>query len=326
MHFSSIISFLSLVCLSLQATYTNPLKNPNGSDPFIVTTGGYYYLMTTTWTNIEVTRATTLNGLKTGEKKVVYSTSTASRCCNVWAPEVHYINGIWYVYYTAGNSANLDGQRVHVLTGGATPWDAFSYTRQVTSDWGIDATVFRTTSANYLVWSCISGVQSLCIATLNTPTTIGAINVLSKPTLSWETVGNPVNEGPAALYAGGKSYLTYSASDCWTASYQLGLLTWDGTTSPLLAAAWKKSGPVMSSANGNYGTGHNGFFTSFDGKEIWNVYHATANSAGAVSIFRNYFEKYLLTEFSVMEIGTRWRKRWHSIVTELQSGLKLRPL
>lgn len=305
MFFSRFVSFCSLICLSLQATYSNPLKNPNGSDPFIVTTGGYYYLMTTTfvaqshhflefgltfcsWNDVEITRAKTLEGLKTGEKKIVYSTTEASRCCNVWAPEVHYFNGVWYVYYTAGNSADLGGQRTHVLTGGATPWDTFKYTRQLTTDWGIDATVFRTTSANYLVWSCMDGVQSLCIATLTTPTTIGAKSVISKPTASWETVGAAVNEAPAALYSGGKSYIAFSASYCWTSSYQLGLLTWDGVTSPLSASAWKKSGPVFSTANGNYGTGHNGFFTSFDGTQTWMVYNAVANSAGAVSLFLHY--------------------------------------
>lgn len=38
-------------------TFTNPIKNPNGSDPFMVYDGGYYYLLTTTWTNVQV-RAT----------------------------------------------------------------------------------------------------------------------------------------------------------------------------------------------------------------------------------------------------------------------------
>lgn len=129
----------------------------------------------------------------------------------------------------------------------------------MTTDWGIDATVLRFTSANYLVWSCMSdSLQSLCIALLETPTSIGTPSVISTPTNSWETVGVPVNEAPAALYYGGKTFLTYSASYCWTASYELGLLTWDGSGSPLLASSWSKSGPVLTSANGNYGPGHNG--------------------------------------------------------------------
>jgi len=115
--FTVFLSLLSCIGLGEAATYTNPLRNPEGGDPFIVYTGGYYYLLTTTWTNVAISRATTLNGLKTATKKVVYTTTTASRCCNVWSPEAHYLNGAWYIYYTAGTSADLNGQRVHVLVG-----------------------------------------------------------------------------------------------------------------------------------------------------------------------------------------------------------------
>lgn len=117
-QFSSIfLSLLSFSALSSAATFSNPLRNPNGSDPFIVWSGGYYYFLTTGWTNVEISRATTLNGLKTATKKVVYSSTTADRCCSVWAPEIHYLGGKWYLYFTAGNGDNLDGQSIHVLTG-----------------------------------------------------------------------------------------------------------------------------------------------------------------------------------------------------------------
>ncbi|PGH18304.1 hypothetical protein AJ79_00643 [Helicocarpus griseus UAMH5409] len=264
------------------ASFTNPLKPSDGSDPFIAYTGGYYYLTTTTWTDIQITRATTLEGLKTGEVKTVWSDTTASRCCNVWAPEIHYFDGTWYLYYTAGSNENLDLQRPHVLRGGPTPWDPYTYAGQLSDVWGIDGTVLRFPERNYFVWSCMTSVgQSLCIAVLDTPTTIsGATHTLSEPTEPWEQDGTPVQEGAAAMYHGGKTYIAFSASYCWTPSYQLGLLTWNGGD-PLDRGSWVKTGPHFSSANGNYGTGHNGFFLSPDESEIWNVYHATANSEGA---------------------------------------------
>ncbi|KAF2010186.1 glycoside hydrolase family 43 protein [Aaosphaeria arxii CBS 175.79] len=276
-------SLLALSSFASAASFSNPLKQKDGSDPHIAWSGGYYYLMTTTWSNLQITRAKTLEGLKTGEKKTVWTDTNAARCCNVWAPELHYLDGSWYIYYTAGTSANLDGQRPHVLKGGATPWDSFSYLSTLTTTWGIDGTILRFSSwGNYFVWSCFSGsLQSLCIAPLTSPGKIGATKVLSTPTASWETVGNPVMEGPAALYHGGKTFLAYSASFCWTTSYSLGLLTWNGSGDPTLSASWKKSGPLLTSANGNYGPGHNGFFQSPDGSQTWNVYHATSNSNGA---------------------------------------------
>jgi GH43 family beta-xylosidase len=237
---------------------------------------GYYYLMTTTWTNLQITRAKTLEGLKTGETRVVWTDGNPSRCCNVWAPELHKIDNTWYIYYTAGNSQNLDGQRSHVLKGGTHPWNnSFSYAGQLTPDWGIDATILRVQNRNYFVWSCFSrGIQSMCIAPMNSPTSIGPGKVLSEPTLDWERVDTPVNEGPAPLYHDGKIFLAYSASFCWTPSYQLGLLTYNGGD-PTLMSSWTKTGPLFSSANGNHGPGHNAFLNSPDGTEVWNIYHAT---------------------------------------------------
>jgi len=115
--FAVVVFLISWVTFSNASTYSNPIFNPQGSDPFIVYTGGYYYLLTTTWTDVEMSRSTTLEGLKTSTKKVIYSTTTASRCCNVWSPEVHYLDDTWYIYYTAGETTDLDGQHIHVLVG-----------------------------------------------------------------------------------------------------------------------------------------------------------------------------------------------------------------
>lgn len=75
------------------ATFTNPLVEENGSDPHMVYADGYYYLTTTTWTDIKLTRAETIEGLKTGEVKSVWSDTDPTRCCNVWAPEIHLLDG-----------------------------------------------------------------------------------------------------------------------------------------------------------------------------------------------------------------------------------------
>lgn len=279
-HVTTLLASLAtILSVAFGASFTNPLKATDGSDPFIVYSGdGYYYLLTTTWSDIRLTRAKTVAGLKTGESKVVWSDKTASRCCNVWAPEVHWIDNAWWIYYTAGNSANLDGQRSFVLKGqykepnrlndiadhyigGVTPWDTYTYSAQLLNEWSIDGTILRFPNKNYYVYSCIRDtLQSLCIAPMNSPSSLGPVSTLTQPTLAWEKQGDfPVAEGPAALYHGGKTYLTYSASQCWSPSYQLGLLTYKGSGDPVSASSWTKSGPVFSSANGNYGTGHNGY-------------------------------------------------------------------
>ncbi|KAL4937865.1 hypothetical protein BDV06DRAFT_232300 [Aspergillus oleicola] len=273
--------------LPLSQAWTNPIRNPGGSDPFIAYSGGYYYLLTTEWTDVQIARSTTIEGLKTATSKVIYSDTTSSRCCNVWAPEVHYLGGRWYVYFTAGNGDNLDGQNLHVLAGGSTPWDDYTYAAQLTTEWSIDASVLRfNTWGNFLMYSCFHGVtyQSICLQQLGSDyiSLTGSIYVISQPTLSFETYGTPVNEGPVALYFNGVTYIIYSASYCWTPNYCLGQLTWDGVSDPRDAGAWSKRGRcVFASANGNYGAGHNSFFQSPDGSQTWIAFHATSNSAGA---------------------------------------------
>lgn len=97
MFFRDIVLLVGALLITLTGgvvTFTNPLKNPNGSDPFIVHDSGFYYLTTTTWTNVQITRATTIAGLKTAAATTVYSSTTSTRCCNIWAPEIHKVNGM----------------------------------------------------------------------------------------------------------------------------------------------------------------------------------------------------------------------------------------
>ncbi|EWZ83360.1 hypothetical protein FOWG_13272 [Fusarium oxysporum f. sp. lycopersici MN25] len=277
---------MALGLIGSARAYTNPIRNPGGGDPQITYTGGYYYLISTEWTNLQLSRATTIEGLKTATPKVIYTDSDPSRSSNVWAPELHYLGGKWYIYYTAGKAEDLTGQRSHVIKGGASPWDSWSYGAKLSDDWGIDGTILRTNQfGNYFVYSCMTGVQyqSTCIRKLGSDfLSVGALSIISQPDQSWEKSGTPVQEGPNALYFGGKTYISYSANYCWTPDYCVALLEWDGKTDPAKASAWKKSnGCVLKSANGSYGTGHNSFFQSPDGKQTFITFHATSNKNGA---------------------------------------------
>ncbi|KAK0614527.1 glycosyl hydrolase [Immersiella caudata] len=279
---------LSLFCTLVggASTFSNPLRTRNGSDPFLVYVDGYYYLMTTTWRDLQIIRAKTLEGLKTGESKTIYTMANPKPDGNdVWAPELHKINGTWHVYYSQDRFS-------WVLTGGPTPWGEYTNNQRVHEEWGIDGTVAEIPGwGHYYVFSCERDeLQSLCIATMNNATSVGPISLLSQPLEPWERVEIPVNEGPAPLHHGNKTWIAYSASFCKTPDYQIASLLWDGESDPLEQSSWKKSdGPLFSSANGNYGTAHNFFFTSPDGTEIWNIYHATQNSSGSCGSDRQTF-------------------------------------
>lgn len=205
----------------------------------------------------------------------------------------------WYVYYAAGGEGDdvqssyvLKGNKdkysskikTLIISGGPNIWeDPYKLEGTIIGDqWAIDGTVMKIADANYFVFSRFDNAgQSIWIARMTSPTTISEQAVLTQPTEPWEQTGEAVNEGPHPLYHEDRVFVTYSGSFCATTDYALGLLAYDGEGDPLNQTSWAKTGPLFSSANGNYGTGHNGFFNSPDGTEVWNVYHATTNTTGA---------------------------------------------
>ncbi|MFG2942925.1 family 43 glycosylhydrolase [Streptomyces sp. NPDC048282] len=276
--------------------FTNPVKAQKGADPWLEYYNGNYYLISTTFTNeLLMRRSPTLAGLATAPSVQVWSDTTAGRNANMWAPEFHHFDGHWYLYYVAGQSgaACCDTQRTYVLeSAGTDPMGPYTYRNQLTGanltpgGWLIDPSVLEYGGKLYLVGSGFVGgsAQSLVIAPMSNPYTVSssAFTLISQPTLGWETSGAAVNEGPEPLYHDGRTFLTFSASYCQTADYKLGLLELTGTD-PLNPASWTKSAsPVFqrSDANGVYGPGHNGFFSSPDGTENWIVYHANSSASG----------------------------------------------
>jgi GH43 family beta-xylosidase len=99
-----------------------------------------------------------------------------------------------------------------------------------------------------------------------------------------------VNEGPQLLRNKDQLYLIYSASGCWTDNYALGMLSTTIKSNILDSLSWKKSlYPVFkqSPENSVYGTGHNSFFKSPNGKEDWILYHANSQPGQGCGKFRS---------------------------------------
>ena len=82
----AICAAFTLIGLVQADIYSNPLKPTSGSDPFMVYVDGFYYLTTTTGGDVALTRAETLDGLKTGEYKSIFKDTVPERSCNYWAP------------------------------------------------------------------------------------------------------------------------------------------------------------------------------------------------------------------------------------------------
>lgn len=279
------------ICAHAQQTFTNPLL-PSGADPFSFYKDGYYYYTHTNGRSIELWKTASLADLKTAPHKVVYTPPRDSAFGKeVWAPEIHFLRGKWYVYFAA-DDGNNHNHRMYVIENDSPDplegtWTFKGKVADATDKWAIDANVFEYRKQLYMIWSGWEGdvntSQNIYIAKMKNPWTIESERaMISAPTLEWEKSGQKVivNEGPQALMNGKKLFIVYSASGCWTDFYALGLLTFTGGKDLLNASAWKKTPQPLfrsSKENGVYAPGHNSFFQSPNGKENWILYHANAN-------------------------------------------------
>lgn len=281
-------------------TFVNPLLN--GADPWVFKKDGFYYYSQTVGNRVALWRSTTVSKLGLITSTDIYKAPAGSADAeNVWAPEIHFLDGKWYVYYTAG--AGPDGtQRTWVLENGSSdPLSAswVSKGRMFTTDsdfWAIDGTVLEYNGSRYFLWSGRPDLarqnQNIYIAKMTNAWTIEAPAVMiSSPLLPWEINGGPVNEAPQVVKNNsGKPFVVYSASGCWTDDYALGMLTLNDGGNPLVAADWvKKQQPVFTkNITGNtFGPGHNAFFKSPDGTEDWIMYHANSSTGQGCGANRN---------------------------------------
>ncbi|ANI90056.1 glycosyl hydrolase family 43 [Arachidicoccus ginsenosidimutans] len=280
-------------------TFTNPLLK-SGADPWVIQQGDTYYVTRTTGHNLQIIATKKMSELGKVQPVTIWTPpKTGNYAKEIWAPELHYINHSWYMYFAA-DDGNNNHHRIYVLENkNANPlsahWVFKGKVADATNKWAIDASEFEYKGKQYLIWSGWAGddnvSQNIYIAKLANPWTIEGNRVmLSHPQYNWEKNGSGnglpvVNEGPEILKSPqGRLFLTYSASGCWTDDYCLGMLSLKKGGNPLNAANWiKNPHPVFTKniTNSVYGPGHNGFFTSPDGKEDWIIYHANpANGEG----------------------------------------------
>lgn len=268
------------------------------ADPCVLRDGDQYYFTGShpLYDRIVLRRASRLEDLQAAEEHVIWTRhADGPQSQLIWAPEIHRVNGAWYVYYAAAplgepradapGAAETFCHRIYVLE--CTDPDPITGTwverGQVDTGWesfALDATSFVKDGEQYLVWAqedrAIRGHSNLYIARMADPWTLATPAVmLSRPEFDWETRVFWVNEGPSVLQRDGRVYLTYSASGTGI-EYAMGLLTADAGADLLDPGSWTKS-PVpvfVSEPNaGIYGPGHNSFTQTPDGETVL-VFHA----------------------------------------------------
>lgn len=277
---------------------------PERADPYAVKgpDGSYYFTASYPMKSLKdpegydrviLRKADTIDGLQSaGEVTIWKADETTGTHRFIWAPELHFISGHWYIFYAGSSTTdswwNFD---CHVLRCSGTnpcedtweelgkmqplPQDHFSFT-----GFSLDMTYFEANGKSYVIWAQHNEDKISCLylaevkadepwKLLSLPT------LLSKPEFPWEKVRYAVNEGPAVLKHQGKIFVFYSAAGTGP-EYCVGILEYNGTGSLLDSSSWQKSDqPILKSEDleDEYGPGHNSFTKDAEGNDLI-VYHA----------------------------------------------------
>ena len=272
------------------------------ADPYVTRgSDGYYYFTASYpmygandkegYDRIILRRSLTIDGLKDAEEKVIWDESESDSAFRfIWAPEIHEINGKWYVYFAAsGQSNNVWDINCHVIAcDGKDPYndswtdkgkfmsngtDSFPFT-----GFSLDMTYFECNGRHYVCWAQNGGNSNVYLGEINPDEPWKLISnsmLLTKPEYYWEKVSIPVNEGPSAMIHDGKIFMAFSASATGP-EYCIGLMYADVTADLLDIKSWTKlDKPLLTSEDliGEYGPGHNSFVQDENGDWVF-VYHS----------------------------------------------------
>jgi GH43 family beta-xylosidase len=234
-----------------------------GQDPWVVPHDDSFLLVQSAGGNrrIVVKRFHDLQRMDRNVETVIWSPAGGTRQHReVWAPELHQLEGRWYLYFAAGDGQAANHRMFALVADDPFgPFTELGPVRDPRHDvWAIDMTVFAHDGKLYALWSGWEGPhdgfpQNLYIAPMATPWTIsGDRRCLSRPEYGWETSVAPVNEGPTVIRhtGSGRLFILYAADASWTSAYKTGLIEWTGgdITDP---RAWRKSADPWFSGGGH---------------------------------------------------------------------------
>lgn len=271
----------------------NIFKNPiveQRADPWVYKTdsGTYYFIATVPeYDRIELRKSNSIQGFSVAEAKTIWRKHEKGIMGqHIWAPELHKIDGIWYIYFAAGETEKIWNIRMYVLSNASSDpmsgeWKEEGQIITKRESFSLDATTFEHKGKRYLIWAQHITEKKhgtgLLLSEMSSPTSItGPEIVISESDFDWEKVKYEVNEGPAVIKRNGRIFVTYSAS-ATDHNYAVGLLWINENENLLDSTEWHKSPKPVFYTNEEtqrFGPGHSCFTIAEDGKTDILIYHA----------------------------------------------------
>lgn len=274
--------------LYCHSQYNNPIAEQR-ADPWVYKTDdGTYYLIATVpeYDRIVMRKAKSINGLKDAPEIVVWEKHEKGKMSHhIWAPELHRIEGKWYIYFAAGKANKVWKIRMWALSNESDDpmtgeWKEEGKIRTDINSFSLDATTFTHNGKRYMIWAQNIYKRdhgtALVMSEMESPTKLkGKEIVITEPEFEWERRKYNVNEGPAVIKRNGKIFVTYSAS-ATNHNYCMGMLWIDENKDIMDVKNWHKLLEPVFYTNENlkrFGPGHNSFTLSEDDQTDVLIYH-----------------------------------------------------
>lgn len=298
-----------------------PFIDVNITDPYIFYHQNYYYMINLdleTGKNVWACKSKSIEGLKNAERvKILFDAKSGSNTGgNYWAPELHIIQNVPYIFTTVGTTNwNTTKSCIYKCNGSILNPEDWEGPYLVVKPDGsllrpngvsLDMTYFQVKETHYVMWSDrkwadekvqlepkVQDCADIYIAAINPekPWKLTSSPVcIRRPVYGWERYETKVDEGPFLVQHGKDLFVTIACSSTGLADlYCVGVLHavvgnnllspegWDYLTYPLLT---KESVP------GEYGPGHNCVVKDMESGDDLFVYHAVPHDACGKSMGR----------------------------------------
>lgn len=265
-----VVALLSVASVEAQNTQSD--KRVRLADPFILLDNGTYYAYGTHYRHgIEYYISNDLKKWYYGGVALHKNNSYGEKW--FWAPEVHLVDGVYYMLYTAQ-------ERTCVATSSSPtgPFVQRELKPMIDGYKNIDNTLFIDDDGTpYMFFVQVGKPFKICVAELERDlqsVKAGTITTCITPTQSWERKAGLVNEGPSVIKHKGIYYMLYSGNGYKSKQYGIGFATAKSIRGP-----WKKStsNPIFQFPGDLVGVGHGAPF--YDKKGNLNyVFHAHYNN------------------------------------------------
>lgn len=272
--------------------FVNPIGE--GADPWVVRDpNANRYLWCFSEGNRAIAIHTSQRLTSLGAKHIVWQApDTGPVSQQVWAPELHLLEGKWHIYFAASNGKNENHLAYVLVSDDTDPLGNYTLHGPLeTGDqagepiWAIDMTILEHQGKRYALWSGWdkpgSDRQYLYAAAMKSPTEIilPRVRICKNDDYPWEFTenggrGRGLNEAPQVLITDRHTFVLYSCGASWLPTYKVGRLHLNGNN-PLDPGSWTKHDkPVFESTETTFGVGHSCFVSSPDASELWHVFHA----------------------------------------------------